>query len=931
MNLLRAIAVVTFFTVNSFSQTFLGGYTGHQVSGNAIRVFADTASLNFIFYKSDIVRVDYYPSPSTQIDSSFIVVQDTIEVVNYSVDNLTTELIIETTNVKIVCEKFPVRIFYYNSTGEQILAEPPAGGVANLDNERHVNFILDPDDHFYGTGERGTDLDKRGQSFSSFNTQIGGYNSALSTMNINIPFLANSNGYALYFDNTYPGWFDFGDENPGKFYYKAFGGEMSYYLLVAETIPAQLEKYTWLTGRQPLPPRWALGYIQSKYGYRNENDARSMVQTMRQKEIPCDAIILDLYWFEHMGDIAWDFVNWPNPFTMMQDFLNDGIKTINITEPYIVEYSSNFQTAYNNGYLTFNSQGQPYLIPGWWSCGGCNAGLLDITNPDAQQWWWNKHPAFFGNELAGIWTDLGEPEAHPELMNHHLGSRDKVHNIFNFLWAELIFNGINQIHPNKRVFNLTRSGFAGIQRFGVIPWSGDVAKHFGGLKVQLPMLLNMGMSGLGYHHSDIGGFCCGITTPELYVRWMQYGTFCPVTRAHGIDNIQPTEPWGFGTEAEQISKKYIELRYKLLPYIYTMAYENCKTGIPLARPLLFDYPEVTAFNNYSDAYMWGSSILVAPVVDENHITKNISFPVGEWIDFYADNVITGGGSYVVQAPLDKLPLFVKRGSIIPMQPVMNYTDEFILDTLFLEIYPAQFSDASFSLYEDDGISLDYQSGSFAITELAQSITPGDELMVDIGASTGNFDGKLAHKIYLSGVHHMGVKPSVVLLNDNPIPERLSYQQLRNNENGFYYDGAKRKLYVQFKGSTDSSYQIKAIDIVLNNEQIKEMLPEEFVLYQNYPNPFNSTTNIKFTIGIPPNLPKGEAYVGTSFMKFYNITLKIYDILGREIATLVNKESAIDGAGEYGVEWNASGLPSGIYFYQLRTGTFVQTKKMVYLK
>jgi len=904
------ILFLCFLSIDSFSQTYMGVYTDHQINGNSIRIFADTASLNFIFYKPDLVRVDYHPAPFTLIDSSFVVVQDTMETVNYSVDNLGTELIIETTGMKIVCKKFPVRIFYYNSSGELILAEPSTGGVANHNDERHVNFVLNNDDHFYGTGERGTALDKKGETFYSYNTQIGGYSTPLSTMNINIPFLANSNGYGIYFDNIYPGWFDLGDENQDKLYYKTFGGEMSYYLLVAETVPQQLDKYTWLTGRQPLPPKWALGYIQSKYGYRNENDARLMIQTMRQKQIPCDAVILDLYWFEHMGDIAWNFVDWPNPFAMMQDFLDDGIKTIVITEPYIVEYSSNFQTALNNGYLAFNSQGQPVLLNGWWSCGGCNAGLLDITNPAAQQWWWNKHPTFFGNELAGIWTDLGEPEAHPEMMNHYLGSRNKVHNIFNFLWAELIFNGINQIRPNKRVVNLTRSGFAGIQRFGVIPWSGDVARDFGGLKVQLPMLLNMGMSGMGYHNSDIGGFCCGTTSSELYVRWMQYGTFCPVTRAHGVDN-QPTEPWGFGAEAEQISKKYIELRYKLLPYIYTMAYENYKTGMPLARPLFFDYPEVISYKNYSNAYMWGSALLVAPIVDENQITKNISFPVGEWIDFHSDKVIEGGGSYVVQAPLEILPLYVKRGSIIPMQPVMNYTDELPLDTLILEIYPSQFNDATFSLYEDDGVSLDYQSGGFAITELSQAIAPNDELVINISASIGNFSGKFTQKIYLAHVHHMGVKPSAVLKNNNPISERLSYAEMRNNENGYYYDENKRILYAQIKGSTDSSYQIKAIDIVLSSKQITEPLPEDFILYQNYPNPFNPSTIIKYTV-------KEPAF----------ISLKIYDVLGNKVATLLNEEKP---AGEYEIRFSGNALTSGVYFYQLKAGNFIQTKKMVLIK
>ena len=637
ISLLKILLLSLLLTIGIFAQTYLGNYTSHSTAGNTIKISADTSSLKFIFYKPDIVRIDFHPSTSTSIDSLFIVIQDTSEVVSYTLEDFSDRLEISTQAMQIICQKFPVRISYKNSNGELILSEPAAGGIAINGNERLVNFILDNDDHFYGTGERGTELDKRGQSFYSFNTQIGGYSSPLETMNINVPLLANKKGYAIYFDNTYPGYFDLGETNLSQFSYKVFGGEISYYLIVAETIPEQLEKYTWLTGRQPLPPKWALGYIQSKYGYRNESAARSMVQTMRQKQIPCDAIILDLYWFEYMGDIAWDFVDWPNPFQMMQDFLNDGMKTIVITEPYIVEYSSNFSTAISNHYFTFDQQNNPVLIPNWWSC-GCNAGLLDLTNPSAKQWWWNKHPAFWGNELSGIWSDLGEPEAHPETMNHFLGNRDKVHNIFNFLWSQLLFEGINQIRLNKRVFNLTRSAFAGSQRYGIIPWSGDVAKEFGGLKVQLPMLLNMGMSGLAYHNSDIGGFCCGTTTPELYVRWMQYGTFCPITRAHGIDN-QPTEPWGYGPEAEAISKKYISLRYQLLPYIYTMAYENYSTGMPLARPLFFEYPDVEFLNNYSDEYLWGDNFIVSPVVDEGLTFKDVYIPEGEWVDFFSDAFI----------------------------------------------------------------------------------------------------------------------------------------------------------------------------------------------------------------------------------------------------------------------------------------------------
>lgn len=898
------------------AQTFLGNYTSHSSAGNVVTVFADTSSLKFIFYKPDIVRVDFSPSPSTLIDSSFIVIQDTIENVNFSIQDYTDRIEISTSSLQINCSKFPLRFSIENSFGELLLSEPSQGGVSSNNLERSANFSMDNNDHFYGTGERGTNLDKRGESFYSFNSQVFGYNSALETMNINVPFFTNKKGYAIYFDNSFPGWFDFGDEHPDKFSYKAFGGELSFYIVVSETIPGQLDKYTWLTGKQPLPPRWAFGYIQSKYGYRNETDARLMVQTMRQKEIPCDAIILDLYWFENMGDISWNFVSWPDPFKMMQDFLSNGIKTIVITEPYIVEYSSNFQTAYYNGYFTFDSQGHPALISGWWSCGGCNAGLLDITNPAAQQWWWNKHPLFFGNELAGIWTDLGEPENHPEQMNHYLGSRDKVHNIFNFLWSQLLYEEINLIRPNRRVFNLTRSGFAGSQRYGIIPWSADVAKDFGGLEVQLPMLLNMGMSGLAYHNSDIGGFCCGTTTPELYARWMQYGTFCPITRAHGLDT-QPTEPWGHGEIAEEICKNFISLRYKFLPHIYTMAYENHTAGMPLARPLFFEYPDDEYLTNYSDAYMWGVSILVSPVVVEGQTSKDIYLPEGEWVYFYNDVVFQGKQTVNIETSLDRLPLFIKRGSIIPMQPVMNFSDEFPVDTLMLAIYPSPEYSSSYSLYEDDGISLEYQNGSFAFTNFTQTILSDNELEINIGASTGNFSGKLSDRIILADVHHIGISPTAVLKNGLPLIQRFSYQELRNNSHGYLYDEDKRRLFVQIKVSTDSSYQINAFGIVLKSQPLAEVYPEELILMQNYPNPFNSNTIIKFTI---PSVETTRRVVFT--------TLKVHDVLGNEIAILINEDKP---AGEYTAIFDSGNLSSGIYFYTITAGNFKQSKKMLLIK
>ena len=444
------------------------------------------------------------------------------------------------------------------------------------------------------------------------------------------------------------------------------------------------------------------------------------------------------------------------------------------------------------------------------------------------------------------------------------------------------------------------------------------------------MLLNMGMSGFAYHNSDIGGFCCGTTTPELYVRWMQYGAFCPITRAHGLDT-QPTEPWGYGETAEEICKNFISLRYKLLPYIYTMAFENHTTGMPLARPLFFEYPDDEYLTNYSDAYMWGGSILVSPVVDEGQTSKEIYLPDGEWVDFYNDVVLHGKQTYSIETTLERLPLFIKRGSIIPMQPVMNFSDEFPVDTLTLAIYPSPGHSSYYSLYEDDGISLEYQNGSYAVTEITQAVTSGSELGININPSIGNFSGKLSDRIILSDVHHIGMSPTTVLKNGFPLIQRFSYQELRNSTDGYYYDENKKRLYVQIKASTDSLYQINASGIILDSHPSAEVLPEKIILSQNYPNPFNATTRIEFTL--PSNVNREKS----------KVILKIYDVLGGEIATLVNGEKS---AGNYEVEWNAGSLPSGIYFYQLRVAdpesspsygqagsgeVFVETRKMVLLK
>jgi alpha-glucosidase (family GH31 glycosyl hydrolase) len=899
---------------SGLAQVRPGDVTGYSVTGKAITVFADTSRIRFVFYQADIVRVDYLPSLSSILDTSYAVARDTTSPVPVAISSTDSTLVFSAGGVTITCTKSPLRVSF-GTGSSQVLRQSAADGFAATGIQRSVSFRMNAADHFYGTGERGTALDKRGEAFDSYNDAFYGYGGVLPRMNINIPFLASTAGYALYFDNTYRGHFDLGSTDPASFSYAASGGELSYFFIAAPTVPLQIERYTWLTGRQPLPPRWALGYLQSKFGYQTQAEAAGIVQTMRDRRIPCDGVILDLYWYAQMGDLSWNTASWPDPHGMMLSFQRRGIKTIVITEPYITSLSINYGEGSAQGFFGKDPFGSTYALGGWWSC-NCGAALLDITNPAARAWWWSKHIQALGGDssgVAGLWTDLGEPERHPDDMRHFLGLTPKIHNMYNALWAKTVYDGFLSQRPDERVFNLTRSGSAGIQRYGVTTWSGDVASTFAGLAVQLPILLGMGVSGLAYHNSDIGGFCCGTSTPELYVRWMQFGTFCPITRAHGTG--RGTEPWAYGTTAENIARSFIELRYRLLPYIYTMAHENTTSGMPLARPLFFSSPADPSLASESSAYLWGDNFLVSPVTQAGVTVQAVVLPGGStWRDYWTGRQYQGGQTVPVQVTLETLPLFVRAGSIIPMQFLVQYTDEHPLDTLMLDIYPAAGVAGSYDLYEDDGRSLAYQSGASATTHFAQKLeTSGGSqtFTLEIGMSVGVYAGRPASRTYLAEVHDVAVPPLSVTKGGVGLPSTPSLVSLRQGGDGYFHDPGARVLYVQVRTNPDSAYVIVGTGLQLTSVGEQSTVPAAFALEQNYPNPFNPTTTIRYA------LPQG-AYV----------TLSVFNILGERVAILQN---GVKEAGYHEVRFDATNLPSGVYLCQMQAGDFSQTRKLLHVK
>jgi alpha-glucosidase len=470
-----------------------------------------------------------------------------------------------------------------------------------------------------------------------------------------------------------------------------------------------------------------------------------------------------------------------------------GLRTVVIEEPYLTLRSRNYMEALARGFLARHFDGSPYTFDFW--PGEC--GLIDFSNPAARSWWTEKHRLLLEIGIDGWWTDLNEPAKHFPDMTHYGGSAAAVHNSSALFMQQAVYDAHQQYQPDKRVFILSRSAFAGSQRYGAALWSGDVDMTFAALRKQVAIALNVGLAGIPLWGSDIGGFgFAGKCTPELYTRWFQFGTFCPIFRPHG-DQRELREPWQFGPQVEEICRKYLRLRYRLLPYIYNALHAACADGIPIMRPLVMEFPDDANLYNLSDEYLFGPEILVAPVLDQGATEREVYLPQGLWIDFWTDDVLGGPSLRKVQAPLDAIPLFVRQGAIIPMGPDLQYSTECPLDPLSLEIYPGP--DRAITLYEDDGETMAYQNGANAKTRFEVTHREG-EVVCHLYETEGSFvDFRAARTIVLN--LHNQPKVSGVSCNDEPIRALATPQALEAAQSGWCQSTPRQTLKIKLAPET----------------------------------------------------------------------------------------------------------------------------------
>lgn len=560
---------------------------------------------------------------------------------------------------------------------------------------------------FYGAGERGYSFNLAGDTLVMYNKQNYGYTageSRIKQMNITMPLFLSSNGYAVVFDDFAAA--EMVMSNPIVYTTESRRPVSYYFINGAGSLADVTSRLSSLTGRQDLPPFWAMGYITSKYGYHTEAETRGVVDTLRRAGYPLDGIVLDLYWYgkeQDMGRLAWDKDQWPNHSKMLADLKKQGVNLVAISQPYVLRNGraiDNYNELAPKGMFVKDSLGNPQEVKIWVGEGG----MFDVSNPDTRAWLRNRYKELTVDGITGWWGDLGEPEVHPETGRHANGlTAREYHNLYGNDWSSIIYDLFREEFPDTRLMTLMRGGTTGLQRYSVYPWSTDVSRSWGGLQPQVIIMLNSGLSGLGYMSHDVGGFAIDPEhpyDPELYVRWLQLGTFSPILRTHAQATAEPFKY----PDHQNIILPLIQARYRWLPYNYTLAYENSALGLPLVRPLNFYSPGSSRYDDITDEYLWGRDVLVAPVLTPGTTERRVIFPEGTWVDYTnPSRVYNGGDTIMYPAPLDVLPMFVRAGSFIPQADyAMKNTGDYRPDRLTVEYFPVKGTGkTSYTLFEDD--------------------------------------------------------------------------------------------------------------------------------------------------------------------------------------------------------------------------------------
>lgn len=676
----------------------------------------------------------------------------------------------------------PMLMSVYDSDDVLLFRDHEGNSLAWAGEGVKLTHLAEPNARYYGFGEKTGPLNKRGRSMEMWSNDMM-YHTEYDPLYMSIPFmivLRSGRAHGMFFDNPGRSSFKVGSDHPWIFEYGASSGELDLYVIEGPSIREVVGRYTELTGRIPMPPRYALGHQQCRWSYMNEDEVRDIARNFRERDIPTDVIYLDIHYMDRYRVFTFDETRFPGMKKMAADLNEQGFRLAVAVDPGVAaadDYGV-YKEGRENGYFCKTSAGREFNCHVWPG----KVAMPDFSKPETRTWWGGLHKTLLDAGIEGIWNDMNEPSCwngsarladlvipftpnkDPDIV-HDDGGRNTPHramrNVFALQECQGTREGLETLRPGSRPFIISRSGYAGLQKYAAT-WTGDNSSTWKHLALTVPMLLNLGLSGIGFCGPDIGGFMLNCS-PELYARWIELGSFYPYCRTHTMIRTKRQEPWSFGEKVESIAREYIKLRYRLHPTMYSLMHECAATGAPVLRPLAYEFQEDRPSDEIDDQLMFGEHLLLAPVVEKGRSSRDVYLPPGTWTDFWTGERLRGPATIRREAPLDLLPIYVRGGGVLFMWPPLDWLEQRDPRRITVLAYPGGRS-TSTALIEDDGISEDYRDGKLCRRAFNLS-DDGGAAILGIEAAEGDYvppDREFVIKV------KVGARPGQVVLDGREV-------------------------------------------------------------------------------------------------------------------------------------------------------------------
>lgn len=715
----------------------------YQINDQTVVVRYQQGLLQLTVLTAEIVRV---LKNTTVGDYSYAIEGNKQQATDFSVDEQDQQLILTTAALRIEINDDQL-IDVFNDAGQPLVldyrgqrtpldrdmdeAQAKLASAEGHETDANANAgvgyqevvkDLAADEVFYGLGDKSGFINKRGYEYDNWNTddpapQMENFKSLYKS----VPFLLGLKDgvpYGLFFDNTYRSHFDLGKENQHYYFYSVVNGCLDYYIIGGKTLREVIKNYTYLTGRTPLPQKWTLGYQQSRWGYKNAQQIGEIAAKMRQYQLPCDVIHLDIDYMDDFRVFTWDQNKYPQMKQFLADLKAQGIKIVTIIDPGVKQDPGYdiYDAGVRNNFFAKTPEDYNYVNRVWPG----DSVYPDFGKTRVQKWWAENHQRLTDIGVSGIWNDMNEPasfigEIPDEIIfsdHDQPATHGKMHNVYGHNMSKATYTGLKD-QQQRRPFVITRAAFAGTQKYSTV-WTGDNHSLWAHLQMMIPQLCNLGMSGFAFAGTDIGGFGSD-ATPELLTRWIEAAIFSPLLRNHSAMGTRHQEPWSFGEPTLSTYRKYLQLRYHLLPYLYDLFAEGEQTGLPILRAMVLDDEQDPRLRNLNDQFMVGDRLLVAPIVTVGQTKRLVYLPAGEWLDFWTGATYQGQQDIVVTVPLDYLPLFVRKNSLLPWHAENRTSVQAAPET---KITFRLFGDhGSYQHYQDNGLDFAYQQGEYNLYQV----------------------------------------------------------------------------------------------------------------------------------------------------------------------------------------------------------------------